>query len=305
LSQTVTNPSAADFDQLKAIVDSLSSGTYSPTAAAVKTALLKLNPSFDERKLGFRRFVDFIQAAVDRGAVSMIRDANNHPRVFPVDARPNVLSNSPPFAMEGLRLRREVWRALVDWTPADYWRGWDRQQSRVFMAPHAGSSTAPWEVDPTRFLPLPIISQEEQVAWMKEFAAAQVPLVRDKLESGLSPDSELGAFRVALRDEGLAEAWSVALRQHVNLRAAEWATSAKVARHYLFESQLSNPRDIHVDAKVAKTAGDAGPQTAQSVDENASEKDDALRQKLHRVIDGMVLGELAALPIPARFLVIG
>lgn len=304
MSQTTSAPDDATFDQLKEVVDSLSNGSYTPTAAAVKTTLLKLNPSFDERRLGFKRFVDFIEAAVNRGAVSMIRDANNHPRVFPVDSRSDPLMTRPPFALEGLRLRRDVWRALVDWTPADYWRGWDRQQSRVFMAPQAGSSTPPWEVDPTRFLPLPTVSQDEQVAWMKEFAAAQVAVVRDKLEGGLTPESELGAFRLALRDEGLMEAWSVALRQHVSLRAAEWATSAKVARHYLFESQLSNPRDTPSEAQVAIAAGGSEAQTVQRSVEDTTEQD-RLRQKLHRVIDGMVLGELASLPVPARFLVIG
>lgn len=300
MSRSLLKDIAPSLEQLKLVVDALSNDSYSPTAAAVKTALLKADPTFDERSLGYKRFVDFLAAADAQGTVRLTRDVNNHPRVHRAGASPNQHS-AVAYTFDGLRLRREVWRAFVEWSPGDYWRGWDRDFTRVFMAPQVGRGEAPWEAAPERFLAFPVVTQVEQGEWMKEFAAAQVTPVREALEASLGPDSGLGAFREALRSEGLLEAWSSALRHHVNLRAAEWATSAKVARHHLFESLARQSRpapsdSIAVAEFAAEDAEDRG--ALDGVDSGI----ESLRRELHRVVDGLTLSELASTPVPARFL---
>lgn len=302
MSRSITGDVTPSFEKLRSVVEALSTGSYSPTAAAVKTALLKQDPAFDERSFGFKRFVDFLIAAEEQGVVQLSRDANNHPRVHPLGVRVDQRPASVSYAIDGARLRREVWRTFVEWNPTDYWRGWDRDFSRVFMAPQLGGAEPPWIAAPERFLPIPVVSQAEQTEWMREFAAVQLSPVREALNDSLAPEASLGAFRDVLRREELIAAWSAALRHHVNLRVAEWASSVKIARHYLFESLARKPAHFVSDAAANEKV------TADDFDDDrtsrgSEEEIQTLRSELHRVVDGLTLGELASIPVPARFLV--
>ncbi|MFJ4165679.1 hypothetical protein ACIPY5_08975 [Microbacterium sp. NPDC089698] len=294
------------FRLLLEVVTDLNQRGKVPSAAAVKSALLLRDPGFSERAVGFRRFIDFLEAAVRDGRVGVLRDPNHHPRIYPSSADiarvEAIVRSAVPNGGQDLRLRREVWRACVDWEPADYWRGWDRTTSRVFMAPKAGAEKSPWAVDPDRFLELPVVAQEHQIQWMREFAVAQSSAVSRELLLALAPDAPLGAFRQQLENLDLAGKWAVELQRNVNTHVANWATAASVSRRHLFDSGKAVD-----EAGSSRQAGTRGVATSARSDPrkpnpSRNESDSDLRLLLHKVIDDMTVGELSVISVPARFL---
>lgn len=284
----------AAFEQLKATVASLNEEGKVPTAAWVKSTMLAEDPSFSERTIGYKRFIDFIEAAVEARYVSMLRDPQNHPRLFPVgipDADIRVVISEPaPIASGEYKLRSDVWRSFVDWH-SGYLRAWDRRLSRAFMYP-AGSDQPAWVREPTRFVEIRPISREQQLFWMKEFSEAQPEVERSELVTSLGANTPAGEFKRALEKFGLATAWNRELQAHAGRLVQEWAAENRVSVSHLFDTRSS--RQVHTDQPVVAKDSSASSR----VDEA-----DSLRQRLHMVIDAMPLSELAALQIPAGYLI--
>lgn len=296
---------APDYALLVDVVSDLTAGGRLASAAAVKTVMLRKSPTFDERALGYRKFVEYLEAAAQVGVVRLARDDRNHPCVFPAETsdaviEASVLRTSSAVA-ETRRLKRELWRAVVDWEPADYWRGWDRKHSRVFMTPQTSSGGQPWADDPERYVALPIVSRELQAEWMAEFAAAQKPAAKDDLLAALEPGAILGAFRATLAAHGLLDDWAAALQLHVNVHVQQWATASKVPLQRLFDSPTRRAEAEPVGAPSGGSTGSVTPREAVTQSEVSFE--DALRRRVHNVVDQMNGAELSVITVPARFLV--
>lgn len=289
---------------LREVVGDLNHDDYVPTAAAVKGELLRRDPAFDERALGFRRFVDFLTEAAERGAIGMVRDNRNHPRVFPAGVPVEKISAAidvPALLVRGdRRLRREVWRTFVNWQPENYWRGWDRGANRVFMAPQLDGDAAPWVDDASRFVEIPVIAGEQQFEWMREFAAAQPPPERDALLNALAPAAPSGSFKKVLTELNLAEHWSDTLRVKVSRYVGEWAQANHVRVMSLVE-RPSREQGVPETGRTTWTSerADKQPVAPRPASEVATEH---LRRELHAVIDKMNYAELAAISVPAAFL---
>jgi len=299
------SPAHVDYSLLSSVVSDLTEGGRIASAAAVKTVILRRSPDFDERALGFRKFVDYLEAAVRAGAVRLARDDRNHPCVFPPSASDaaieQALRQSSSTVLETRRLKRELWRAVVEWEPTDYWRGWDRKHSRVFMAPRASSSQEPWLDDAERYVGLPVVSRDLQTEWMSEFTAAQIPDVKVKLAASLQPGADLGAFRAALAAHGLLDDWAQALQLHVHVHVQQWATAAKVPLQRLFESVSKRTPTDPVNVSGVATTERNVPQESVARPEVSFEE--SLRRRLHEVVDQMNGAELSVITVPARFLV--
>lgn len=295
----------ANYSLLAAVVSDLTAGGRLASAAAVKTLMLRESPNFDERALGHRKFVEYLEAAAHAGAVRLARDDRNHPCVFPAETSDAVIDaavlRSSTTVAETRRLKRELWRAVVDWEPSDYWRGWDRKHGRVFMTPQTSTNGEPWADDAERYVALPIVSRELQAEWMDEFAAAQMPAVKDELLFALQPGAVLGAFRTTLAAHGLLDDWAKALQLHVNVHVQQWATASKVPLQRLFDSPA---RRADLGPVGAPSGGSVEPATIEgAVAAPERSFDDALRRRLHNVIEQMNGAELSVITVPARFLV--
>jgi hypothetical protein len=290
---------AEAFEVLKAEVANLNQGGRVPTAAGLKSSLQRKNSSFDERALGYKRFIEFLEDAEAKGYVSVLRDPLNHPRIYPAGEATAkakaAISESDAVAMGTLRLRSDVWRSVIDWEQ-NYTRAWDRRISRAFMYPSDDESTPPWEKQPNRFVQMTQISQEQQIGWMKEFAEAQLDNAREELVAALAPGAPRGKFRLTLAKNSLDAAWSRSLQAHAARFVQDWAAANSVSIKHLFDQRSPDPEPAMASASTTETSEPAitGTDAGQTT---------RLRAELHRVIDRMSLEELASLRIPAGYLI--
>jgi hypothetical protein len=309
---------------LRDVVADLTHDNYVPTAAAVKSEMLKRSDNFDEGSLGFKRFVLFLESAVESGQVGLIRDARNHPRVFPSAIAPDKVQAAIDLPSELSRgdrkLRREVWRAFVNWQPAGYWRGWDREERQIFMAPPSPSALAPWQQDPERYVEISTVTLAMQLEWMHEFATEHPSPAREALLESLAPDVKDGSFKQALTSQGLATAWADALRARVGKHVGTWAQERAIRISLLVERPANTqpapiatsrgddatlrPAPLQSDRTEANSLHTAGSDELASADRFLSVEDEAerLRVRLRAVLDHMDLDQLRAISIPAAFL---
>lgn len=292
------------FEFLREIVSDKATDANFPVAASIKSSMLDEQPDFDERTLGFRKFLEFLKAAESAGFVKTLIDPNGHPRVYPT----SVSQESIDAFLEGLRLaserstrmRGEVWRAFVEWRPVDYWRGWDYDYSRIFMAPVLEDSRAPWEVNPERFIEIPVVSMDQQMTWMREFSQNQSNVLKSNLLEAIGPQSTPGSFKRKLNEYGLSEQWASALRSRVTEQVSEWARSARVPMGKVFEQNRQERTQVEQRTEKLSSGGEAHSTPDQNVLGNTGEP---LRLRLHEVLDSMQTHELAVLNVPARFLI--
>jgi hypothetical protein len=269
---------AEAFEVLKAEVANLNQGGRVPTAAGLKSSLQRKNSSFDERALGYKRFIEFLEDAEAKGYVSVLRDPLNHPRIYPAGEATAkakaAISESDAVAMGTLRLRSDVWRSVIDWE----------------------QNYTPWEKQPNRFVQMTQISQEQQIGWMKEFAEAQLDNAREELVAALAPGAPRGKFRLTLAKNSLDAAWSRSLQAHAARFVQDWAAANSVSIKHLFDQRSPDPEPAMASASTTETSEPAitGTDAGQTT---------RLRAELHRVIDRMSLEELASLRIPAGYLI--
>lgn len=299
----IAKPSPAEtakveaFEALRAEVANLNQGGRVPTAAGLKSSLIRKYSGFDEGALGYRRFIEFLEDAETKGYVSVLRDPLNHPRIYPAGeatAKAKVaISESDAVAMGSLRLRSDVWRSVIDWEQ-NYTRAWDRGISRAFMYPSDDESTPPWEKKPDRFVQMTPISQEQQIGWMKEFAEAQFDNARGELVAALAPGAPRRQFKLTLAKYHLDAAWSRSLQAHAARFVQEWAASKSVSIKHLFDQRSLDPE---------ARAGSPAPAEIRETSVTNTAHATRLRAELHRVIDRMSPEELASLRIPAGYLI--
>lgn len=291
----VADAEIAAFEVLREEVAKLNEGSRVPTAAGLKSSLQRSDRGFDEKPLGYKRFIDFLQAAEAHGYVSVLRDTLGHPRIYPAGKATAVakvaISESEAVAVGALRLRSDVWRAVIDWEE-NYTRAWDRKISRAFMYPADDESTPPWGKQPERFVQIVPISQETQIGWMKEFAESQASGAREALVVALAPGAPRGEFKRTLGIHHLEEAWSRALQAHAARFVQAWAASNSVSIKNLFD----RPHE------VARSTSESRVSEAVSVDLPRLHVD-RLREELHRVIDRMSPEDLTSLRVPASYLI--
>jgi len=299
----VAKPSHVDpaavgaFERLRDEVAKLNQGSRVPTAAGLKSSLQRNYQDFNERELGYKRFIEFLEDAQAHGYVSVLRDSFGHPRIYPTGAATAIakvaISEPDAVAMGSHRLRSDVWRAVIDWEE-NYTRAWDRRVGRAFMYPADDGSTPPWTKQPDRFVQITPISQETQIGWMKEFAEFQIDDARDELVVSLGVGAPRGQFKQVLAKYQLDAAWSRALQAHAARFVQGWASSNTVAIKHLFDHRSHG-------SQTGTTEGQRAQTTALAVSDIL--RPDTLREELHRVIDRMSPEDLASLRIPAGYLI--
>lgn len=315
MSQNPPNSAHAEARQLlRNVVVDLTVDNYVPTAAAVKSEMLKRDNHFDEGAFGFKQFFLFLESAAQSGHIGLTRDARNHPRVFPSGIAEDKVTAAIGLPSELLRgdrrLRREVWRAFVNWQPAGYWRGWDRDERQIFMAPPSSSALAPWLQDPERYVEISTVTVAMQLEWMHEFATEHSSPAREALLESLAPEAQDGSFKRALASQGLVAAWADALRARVGKHVGEWAQERAIRISLLVDRPIytqlgpSTPSqdDAAAPSSYSPEHGDGAVELTSPAKDPAEDDADRLRAKLRIVLDQMDLDQLRAISIPAALL---
>jgi hypothetical protein len=277
------------------VVAALTEG-ITPTAATLKLQMRSVVDGFTERAYGFRKFIDYLEAAESAGHVRVDRDISGHPRIsLPGTAAlvPATTTKSPKR-----RLRSDLWSAVVSWdAPAA--RYWDRLSKRAYLVPVDQSGRPLWETETDRFTHVEPVSRETHLEWMQDFVGhLDQGEAKDALASSLRPDATPGSFKRTLMAHELGHDWQTLLTTCVMNHTLTWASEQNVPINDILETRRRPTRPE--DESVATGQPEPGLRKG----ERASAEDpESLRRALHAVIDSMSLSELAALPIPAGYLV--
>jgi hypothetical protein len=277
------------------VQDRLASGRRTHSAGLKPAMQRRSNEGFSEVRLGFATFRGFLEWAQEAGAVRLVPSPRGPDiEVYPAAPGQHGAEQIPERAGQRKRIRPDLWRSFVDWRQ-DWRRVFDResQEARMFPrephevgdAPQHAELRAAVANDPHRFIEITPISQADQLAWMREFADAEIDsAVKEELTSGLQAVRPAAAFAGRLRQTPTAlQRWNRWREQRVADVIQEWARSNQLDLAIYDEASAppSAPRRLVVE-----------------------DLDDiALRTRLHEAIDRMPLAELLRLPIPLEYLI--
>jgi hypothetical protein len=275
--------------------DRLASGRRTHSAGLKPAMQQRSNQGFSETRLGFPSFRAFLEWAQDAGAVRLV-PAPTGPDIEVLPVQPAAERAIPSYEGRGFRrrIRADLWRSFVDWRP-DWRRVFDREsgEARMFPrephevgdAPEHAALRAAVASTPNRFVEIAPIAQDVQLAWMREFADAEIDSpFKLELQAALRDNRPAGAFATRLRQSPTAlHRWNRSREQRVAAVIQEWA-----ANHQL---------DLTIYDEPQRRVVEAPRLFVETMD------DQTLRERLHEAIDKMPLAELLRLPIPLEYLI--
>lgn len=201
--------------------------------------------SFDERRLGFLKFGDFLRTAERAGVVQLRPTSGGDIAVFPpgipIPQSPYVLharqtsiafaAPSPEQSYRGLepsgyvRVRPDLWNAFNSLSSA--WV-YDRANDIAYKRSQSGEGGEVSSVPPNVIQILP--GRERVLGWMRSFATMQDPGTKDRLLATLEDNSGPFQFRNAVSvDMGLRKAWRRFHIQQVLAAIDAWANANQIA----------------------------------------------------------------------------
>jgi len=278
------------------------------SAAHLKNLLTVASPTFSEqqRALGFKKFVELLDVAQEKRLIQVERHGENkHPFISPWDTSTSRVLETRDGGEPNHRVRGAMWPIVVDWEPS-YLRIWDREANRGFMYPVTADGTPAWEQQPHRFLPIDPVTPDQQFQWMREFANTLPPEAASTLLPTIGPDAPRGAYRKALLHLNVDRAWTATLQRRVSEHVRAWAVHHGIAPSAVLERRRRPDvpvRSASPQPSTIEAAPERGPVHKAGILPAPSSMTDALRARLHSVIDQMSATELSAIPIPAVYLI--
>jgi len=281
---THSTAEVAAFESLVSAAAQLAIDGRSIRSAAVKQALRRADPDFDEGKFGYRSFREFLRAAEAAGHVRL-EEAPTGPDV---DVVVKASTAGPRPDRPQQRVRADLWRAFTDWT-LGLLRFWHPEAGRAYAvttAPTAGEPTEnasarlAFMAQPSDFVPIDHIPRETVYRWMSDFAASAPDGASETLTAALQSPTPFRTFTEQARDLGLTGSWHA---EHSRLVAEHIRTWAKA-------------RDVDVEP-FEETRPDR-VRRAPSVGAGFEAVDiHRLRTAAHQVVDRMTVEELLNLRV--------
>ncbi|MEA2372557.1 MAG: hypothetical protein QOH12_2951 [Solirubrobacteraceae bacterium] len=287
------------FALLRQVADDFHAQGRRALGAVVKPEMVRRSyGGFVEPVLGFSSFKDFVLAAHHGGFVDT-HPAPSGPdiEIVPPGAGPQPAQSPAGRGQPTPRfdsVRDDLWRAATDWTPG-LARAYDRDEDRVVFfaeqpaplepAEHTAARRA-WDTDRDRFRLIEPVGMDGQIEWMREFTSA-LPSGRGRTiaELALNRERPFGEFARAVRqDLGLNRMWQIYRKE----RVADWL------RTWMLENKL----DVDIFIAKPQPGADNAPIVA-VIDLDV----EAIRGRLHKVIDRMPASELLRLSIPFEYVI--
>lgn len=295
------------FDLLRLTVDDLHSTGRRIYAAGLKPELKRRSSGgFDEKAIdgGFTSFKRFLEAAQSRGIVDLTpAPVGPDVLVTPHGVEPAEIkstdagasSGAPAPVGAGRFIRREFWRAFIDWRDDDV-RIYDPASDTVMRFPSEPVPLEPhgqaerrrrWLEEPERFRQITPIGTERQLEWMRAFASTADEPMKTALVLALATEKPFQAFSIAVRaDHSTSARWQAERARLVAAEIAEWARDGGIEPR-IFEPPLRAARGELSSVK-------SRPASSHEAD---------VRRKVHAAVDRMPLSVLYALTIPVEYLV--
>lgn len=292
----------AAFKLLRDIVEENHKAGRPSYGASLKPELLRrTNHGFSEPRLQYSSFGEFLSEAARADHISL----------YPAPKGPDRLAappgTEPPVADDATtrrlpRINKELWDCFIDWDP-----GWIRVYDRVEDRPrNVPENAAPLEPDAyaqlrsailadsehTRFVPIPSVSFDEHVGWMRSLAEQEAdPATRARLVAATEDRRPARAFTQALLSVPEARRrWHARRHAEIEARIRRWAHEAGLEIEIYEVQQARTPTSEADEAR-------RGPTSA------ADERLAKLRAVLHDAIDRMPEGELRELSLPVGYVV--
>jgi hypothetical protein len=265
------------FQFLKNTVDELHSSGRRTLASFLKLELRRRSSDlFNERDLGFSKFLEFLQAAENAGYIKLLSSGLEHevrpipraPEVPPLAATNETNSPSPARASAPAKfIRQDFWRCFVYDSP-DSIRLYDPATDRAYRIPVRPRPDESAEVQRIRarassgsegFYEIMPISRAEQIEWMREFAEQQAE-GRTDLLSVLSAPNAFFKFTEILRSRPQARcAWQQMRVQKIAGRIKKWLLERSLTVE-LFTSEYVPQRQSEI-GKVPAIGSTLSPQS--------------------------------------------
>ncbi len=208
---------------------------YQMRGSVLKNRLLDLtNRSFDESTYGAERFSDLVEQLSD----VLVADHTAKPFIVELldTQRPKIEApTDADVPLAGLRIRPDLWNAIVDYSNADGWV-WDEATRQAIPVDEDA------EVEPSNLLPT--LDHQALQAWRGEFASDHRDELGEKELSQIDEWAEKGLGTAALPMR-LRRPWNNRMRDRVHATLVEY-----------FKSQGEDvPPDLVVERR-AKRPGD-------------------------------------------------
>lgn len=284
--QTTQDSIEAAFGLLEAAVAEGEREGRVVLAASLKPRLQRRSGGwFDEAKLGFPRFQLFLEAARDRGLIAYERTpggdflvstvrptatapaGGDAPSSPPVHESSAALRNDPSKRMASVR--QDLWKAFFDWRTR-FNRYYDRDRDQAFLTTRTEPASA-------RYVPIQPIALEQQLDWMREFAAGIDGPDRSDLQAALATERPLASFASAIRHRPVSADWHALRLERVIEAIESWM----------------NANGVETNVLETRTPGGLGWMA----------DEEALRAAVHQAVARMPLGELLRLPIALEYLI--
>lgn len=203
--------------------------------SVLKNRLLDLtNRSFDESTYGAERFSELVEQLSD----VLVADHTAKPFIVELLEPQRGRIEAPSdvdVPLAGLRIRPDLWNAIVDYSNADGW-AWDEATSQAIPVEEDA------DVDPASVLPT--LDRETLQTWRADFAADHRNALVDRERSQIDEWADKGLGTSALPVQ-LRRSWNNRMREQVHARIVD----------YFKSRSIDVPPDLTVEQK-AKRPGD-------------------------------------------------
>jgi Uncharacterised protein family (UPF0158) len=312
-SQEPAPPFSEAFAALQAALQTMRARGRITTAAGVKTELQRQTAGgFQEKDLGLTSFAAFLEAARAAGVVEL--RPRSAPGIDTLVGLPGEILETPPLRAKGRRIRTDLWNAFVNWDPS-WQRFWDTKHAVAVMFPTQPLRLEPEgyrliraeaAVDARRFLAIPWITIDQQLAAMTQFVDEldEREASRDTLRAALASEKPVAAFTSAARAfPSIGSAWNACRYQLVLNEIRRWITANQLDIDPEANERTSvEPTNVSsVEKRVPPISTPRlpyQPRESRQVVINA----EAARRRILFAVNRMPLYELLRLPIPAAYL---
>lgn len=203
------------------VVNKFYAERHSPLPGAfVKAQMLveakRENSEFNERELGFRRFIDFVKQVPEIGIQGR---SGSDILLAPVTATETLAAYAGPLP----RLRRDFWRAFIEFPVDGVVRVYDPDEDKILHV-DATSSRHGLVIDP--------VLRETQLEWRRKFSEEQSGLMKLALLLAIDgPDkAAFNEFATLIRHNvAVSRAWNRYLQKQITDHVTKWAENNGIA----------------------------------------------------------------------------
>jgi hypothetical protein len=239
--------------------------------AQMLTDALQAGSEFNQGSLGFRKFVDFVRTVP---GVAIQGRSGSDILLAPAIASDLLAAYATPLP----RLRRDFWRAFVEFPVEAVVRLYDPDEDKVIHA-EAGVQRPGIEIEP--------VSRAAQLQWRRTFSEEQPEVVRNSLLAALNAPGTavFNEFSRRLRENpAVMRAWNRYLQKQITDHVTAWAT-----KHGVAEERWIAPSHGIQFFRVDGEAAAAKPQ-------NISQ-----RAELYNFFDQLPIEDLLELRVPLEW----